>query len=223
MFQVQRTTESPEATGALAAGLAAAVRGGDIVLLIGELGAGKTTFTRAFAAALGADVKAVSSPTYVMVNRYVASRPMQDIAVLTHIDAYRIRSTEELDALGWDQLFDTHTRRAAGGSVALIEWPQRISEALPPAEECITVELQHAGRTARAMTISVPMGAASRPELGLLGSREPVRCPVTTEWVAPTCPWYPFSSERAKMADLSKWFSGAYSISRPAEQDDTDR
>jgi tRNA threonylcarbamoyladenosine biosynthesis protein TsaE len=215
-------TESPEATAALAQGLAALLRPKDIVLLRGELGAGKTTFTRALVAFFSPRNSMVSSPTFVMVNQYPVSPPVMGINDVTHVDAYRLRSAADLDSLGWDQLFDG-AGFAAEGTIGLIEWPERIAEALPDLEKAVSVELFHAGPTAREFRISLPESFKERPETKLFLEREPMLCPATKVWVSPLNPAYPFANERARMADLGKWLSGSYTISRPVENDDFSR
>ncbi len=218
MLEVSRITDSLEATLALATGLASLLRSGDTVLLQGELGAGKTTFTRGVMSFFNPKASGVSSPTFVMVNQYPVSQAVNGISSVTHVDAYRLRSAADLDALGWDQLFSDQGV-AAPGTVALIEWPERIAEALPR-KGAIVVELFHAGLTSREFRFRFPDEIGERPETRLFLEREPVVCPTTKVWVSPTNQAYPFASERARMADLGKWMSGSYTISRPATEDD---
>jgi len=213
-LQVERISTSVEYTRTLAAGLAAVLRSGDVLLLDGEMGAGKTTFTRGLAESLGVESGAISSPTYVIVNRYAG----KELAI-THIDCYRLTGSEDLEPLGWDRLFASDGM-AALGSLALIEWPQRIADSLPARDRCIVLRLEHASETSRQMTFTFPASIAARPETQRFASREPIKCPTTGVWVSPLAPHWPFASERAKMADLGKWFSGGYSVSRPLEDDD---
>lgn len=218
MLEVSRITDSLEATLALSSGLASVLRPGDTVLLQGELGAGKTTFTRGVMSFFNPKAQGVSSPTFVMVNQYPVTHNAHGIKSVTHVDAYRLRSSADLDALGWDQLFSEHGV-AAAGTVALIEWPERIADALSR-DKAIVVELFHAGLTAREFRFSLPDEIRERPETRLFLEREPAICPTTKAWVSPTNPAYPFVNDRARMADLGKWMSGSYTISRPATDDD---
>ena len=99
------------ATGAIAAGLARLVRPGDIVVLAGEMGAGKTTFAQAFGAALGV-TEPITSPTFTLVHSYlVPGRRM----TLHHADLYRLDRTSELEDLALDEL-------AEFDGVVLVEW-----------------------------------------------------------------------------------------------------
>jgi tRNA threonylcarbamoyladenosine biosynthesis protein TsaE len=114
------------------------VQGGEIIGLAGELGTGKTTFTRGFAAGAGVGKDAwVRSPTFTLINEYQGRLPV------FHIDLYRIGKTEEIDALNLrEYLYST--------GVSLIEW----FEYLPAGEvdEYLEIKMVHAGRTARELT-----------------------------------------------------------------------
>jgi tRNA threonylcarbamoyladenosine biosynthesis protein TsaE len=119
------TTASPEETEALAARLAARLRAGDVVGVSGELGAGKTTFVRGAARALGV-LEPVSSPTYTIGHRYEAATPV------AHLDLYRVAG---LDSEAWGDLepyFD--------GSIAFVEWPEHGGEWLPPTRAAVTLD-----------------------------------------------------------------------------------
>lgn len=100
MIRIERHVASLEDTRALARDLAGVLAPGDVVLLDGELGAGKTTLVRALVGALGGDEGLVSSPTFVVVNEY----PIPGGRTLVHADAYRLSGPDDLDALGWDRL-----------------------------------------------------------------------------------------------------------------------
>jgi tRNA threonylcarbamoyladenosine biosynthesis protein TsaE len=104
---------SPEATEAAAARLARCVRAGDLLLLSGEMGAGKTTFVRGLARGLGV-VGHVASPTFQLVRTYPG--PLQ----LAHVDLYRVTHLEELAGLGLEELLDQ-------GAV-VVEWGERLPD-----------------------------------------------------------------------------------------------
>jgi tRNA threonylcarbamoyladenosine biosynthesis protein TsaE len=106
-------TSSAEETEAAAARLARHVRRGDLLLLRGELGAGKTTFVRGLARGMGV-AGDVMSPTFQLVRVYGGSIP------LTHVDVYRLSRTAELADLGLDELLDE--------GVVVVEWGDRIAE-----------------------------------------------------------------------------------------------
>ena len=111
----------PDAGATAAAGLALGrlVGGGDVVALVGELGAGKTSFTRGLALGAGVEPDDVASPTFALVNEYAGR-----IAV-AHADLYRLERERELDEIGWDDLIE---RRDAA---VVIEWADRFPHRLP--------------------------------------------------------------------------------------------
>jgi tRNA threonylcarbamoyl adenosine modification protein YjeE len=114
------------ATAALAARLAALARPGDVIALKGELGAGKTSFARAFIRARGGD-EAVPSPTFTLAQTYELLG-----GTVWHFDLYRLRAPEEVWELGIEEAF------AEG--IALIEWPERLGILLPPKHLLVTLE-----------------------------------------------------------------------------------
>lgn len=107
-------TESERETAAVGRALAGRLRAGDVVLLDGPLGAGKTAFVRGLAEGLGADPGAVTSPTFTLVQVYPGTTPLQ------HADLYRL-SAGELDDLALDELREGH--------VLAVEWPDRWADA----------------------------------------------------------------------------------------------
>lgn len=119
---VEFTSRSLDDTAAFATRLATLLHPGDILALDAPMGAGKTTLIRALAHALGANQALVSSPTFVLAHQY----PTAAGHMLVHIDAYRLTSAEDLDALGWDRLASLH-------NILVIEWATRIADALPAA------------------------------------------------------------------------------------------
>jgi tRNA threonylcarbamoyladenosine biosynthesis protein TsaE len=112
---------SPEATRAVAASLAQACSPGDVILLIGDLGAGKTVFAQGFAAALGVEGH-VTSPTFALVRQYPCVGAT-GIETLIHADVYRTGSLGEVVELALAELVEEH-------AVALIEWGDRAAPAL---------------------------------------------------------------------------------------------
>jgi len=106
--------------------LAKTLQGGDVVAYYGDLGAGKTAFTRGLARGLGC-IGRVSSPTFTIVNEHEGNLP------LFHFDMYRLSDEEELFDIGWE---DYLTR----GGVCAVEWSERVSGALP--EDAITVTIE---------------------------------------------------------------------------------
>lgn len=119
-------SRAPESTHGLAARLAGVAQPGDILCLWGDLGAGKTVFAKGFGKGLGID-NTISSPTFVLMGEYAGRLP------LFHIDLYRLTSAEE--ALDGGLLDD---RQSLG--VVLIEWPDRLGQALPPARLDVRID-----------------------------------------------------------------------------------
>jgi tRNA threonylcarbamoyladenosine biosynthesis protein TsaE len=119
-------TTDAAGTIALAARLATVARPGDLVCLLGDLGAGKTQFAKGFAAGLGVE-DTVSSPTFVLMAEYAGRLP------LFHLDLYRL--DDAADALAGGLLDD---RQAAG--VALVEWAERLGPALPHARLDVVID-----------------------------------------------------------------------------------
>ncbi|MBS0191971.1 MAG: tRNA (adenosine(37)-N6)-threonylcarbamoyltransferase complex ATPase subunit type 1 TsaE [Phycisphaerales bacterium] len=209
-----RESTSGEYTAALAAGLASVLRGGDAVLLEGDLGAGKTAFVRGLSAALGVERGLVSSPTFVLMNEYPAK--CDGVTRVVHMDAYRLRSVEDLDSLGIDEFLTGG--RVREGVVLVIEWPERVPGIV--SGSAARVRIGHSGETSRQIELELPAEWDGRPGMTELAEREPIRCAVSGAWVSPTSATYPFAGERERMADLYRWFSGSYKLTRKAEEDD---
>lgn len=120
-------THSEEETSAAGSNLARTLAAGAVVLLTGELGAGKTAFVRGMAQGLGIDPEQVSSPTFTLIQEYRGGR-----LPLHHVDLYRLRSIE-VDDLGLDEL-------TLGEGITAIEWPDRLPRPFPSA---IDVRIEH--------------------------------------------------------------------------------
>jgi tRNA threonylcarbamoyladenosine biosynthesis protein TsaE len=115
-----RTSRSDEETQAIARQMAADLQPGDVLLLSGDLGAGKTTFTKGLAQGLGVPADEVTSPTFALIHEYRGGR-----LALFHVDLYRLERVSEGD-LGLEEL------RGQGG-VLVIEWPDRLRYEPSPA------------------------------------------------------------------------------------------
>ena len=134
-------SHSEEETEKLAFEIARSLVPGDTVLLRGNLGAGKTVFSRGFAKGLGCD-DTLSSPTYTIVQEY----QLPDGARLYHMDLYRIADAGSALGFGVDEFIDDPK------AYKLIEWPERIESLLP--ENCVTVEITHKGDEERELRVS---------------------------------------------------------------------
>lgn len=129
---LQLSLKNEAATAQLAQQLAQAVRAGDVIFLQGELGAGKTTFTRHFARALGVAGR-IKSPTYTLVESYDLLAGAHGASTLHHFDLYRLSDPREWFSAGFDEyLNDT--------AIALIEWPSQADGALPAPTVVLTFE-----------------------------------------------------------------------------------
>jgi len=129
-------SDSPEETERVAARLAARLVPGDVILVEGELGAGKTTFIRGAARALGIE-GAVTSPTYTIGHRYTGR------VDVSHLDLYRFEGMSHAEWGDLEEYFDN--------AVVFVEWPEAGAGFLPP--ETARVRLQHAGQTRRLIVL----------------------------------------------------------------------
>ena len=132
-------THSAAETRAFGERLAAELRPGDVVLLEGDLGAGKSELARGVARGLGV-TETVTSPSFTILNVYESGR-----VPLYHFDWYRLESAEELFEMGMDEYL-------GGDGIALVEWPGRCPEALP--EKCLRIAIEQTGETERRITMS---------------------------------------------------------------------
>jgi len=133
-------SKSVEETIALGVKLAGKLKKGDVVALIGDLGAGKTVFTKGIAKGLGVkNSRYVNSPTFVIIKEYKGKLP------LYHFDLYRLDHYSSFDAMNYDEYF-------YGVGVTVIEWADKISKLLP--KKYWEVDLKVAGETKRKIGIS---------------------------------------------------------------------
>ena len=128
---------SPEHTERLGFDLGHLLPAGAVVSLTGPLGSGKTVIARGLARALGV-VETITSPTFVISAEYSAPRP------LVHMDLYRLRSVEELEDLGFQEIVESP-------GVCVIEWGERAGEMLP--EDCVIVEIEILPDLSRRITV----------------------------------------------------------------------
>lgn len=126
------TSKSVKETARVAArfakGLKVRKEGATVVALSGDLGSGKTTFTKAFAKGLGVNPNEITSPTFVIMKKYDLPPRFflfKKFLHLIHIDAYRLEKAEEIEKLGWREMI------ADPKNLILIEWPENVGGALP--------------------------------------------------------------------------------------------
>lgn len=132
-------SNSPEETVLLGAKLGRKLRPGSFIGLIGELGTGKTIFTKGIAKGLGVkQYRYVNSPSFVIIKEYKGRIP------LYHFDIYRLDSSDDLDAVGYEEYF-------YGKGVTVVEWADKIKDILP--DKRIDVSFFHAGKSRRKIKI----------------------------------------------------------------------
>ena len=142
------TTHSTSETEAVAFALGEKLKPGTILAYRGDLGAGKTAFTRGLARGLGYQ-EPVTSPTYTIVNEYLGGR-----LPLFHFDMYRLASSDDLWDIGWEDYLDR-------GGVCAVEWSENVADAL---EGAVTITIEKLGETSRRITIE---GGANLADLSL--------------------------------------------------------
>jgi len=141
-------TTSPEQTEKVGQALGKVLQPGTIVAYEGDLGAGKTAFTRGLARGLGAE-ETVTSPTYTIVNEYLSGR-----LPLFHFDMYRLGSSDELWDIGWEDYLERD-------GVCAVEWSENVADAM---ENAIRVIIEKTGEDSRKITIE---GGAELADLSL--------------------------------------------------------
>ena len=145
---MQFTTNSPAETEAVGAALGKVLKPGTVLAYRGDLGAGKTAFTRGLARGLGC-TDTVTSPTYTIVNEYLSGR-----LPLFHFDMYRLTSADDLWDIGWEDYLDR-------GGVCAVEWSENVADAM---EDAVAVTIEKLGPDTRRITIG---GGDFLADLGL--------------------------------------------------------
>lgn len=125
--------KSPEAMQKLGERIATTLRCGDVVALIGDLGAGKTHITKGIASALGF-TGTVTSPTFAIAQEYQECQPP-----IVHFDLYRMEQAEELLSIGWEDYLENNT-------ILIVEWADRFPELMPSGTHCLHIEHIQEGR-----------------------------------------------------------------------------
>ena len=134
---MQYITNSPAETESIGAALGKVITPGTVIAYRGDLGAGKTAFTRGLARGLGC-TEIVTSPTYTIVNEYLGGR-----IPLFHFDMYRLRSADDLFDIGWEDYLDR-------GGICAVEWSENVDDAM---EDAIYITIEKLGEDSRRITI----------------------------------------------------------------------
>ena len=145
---MQFISSSPAETEAIGAALGKIIKPGTVIAYRGDLGAGKTAFTRGLARGLGC-TGIVTSPTYTIVNEYLGGR-----MPLFHFDMYRLRSSDDLFDIGWEDYLDR-------GGVCAVEWSENVDDAM---EDAIYITIEKPGEDSRRITIE---GGSALADLSL--------------------------------------------------------
>jgi len=136
---MKKISKSAQETLKLGKRIASNLRGGEIILLSGELGTGKTVLAKGIAQGLGIDKNDVCSPTFVLLRVYPGERLLQ------HFDLYRIKGPEDISALGYQEYLYSE-------AVTLIEWPERLKYLLP--KEFLKIKLASKAKNQRFIEFS---------------------------------------------------------------------
>ena len=145
---MQYITNSPGETEAIAKKLADLLQPGTVIAYKGDLGAGKTAFTRGLARGLGI-TEPVTSPTYTIVNEYTSGK-----MPLFHFDMYRLSSSDDLFDIGWEDYLER-------GGVCAVEWSENVADAM---ENALWITIEKTGEESRRITIE---GGNSYADLSL--------------------------------------------------------
>jgi tRNA threonylcarbamoyladenosine biosynthesis protein TsaE len=138
---VTTITRSESETAAVGRDLAHTLNPGAVVLLFGDLGAGKTAFVRGLAEGLGVPAEEVSSPTFTLMQEYRGGR-----VTLIHVDLYRLNDAREIDDLGLEELGEH--------AVLAIEWAEKLPRSFPGGPGSVEVRIEHTEEDTRRLTIA---------------------------------------------------------------------
>ena len=145
---MQYITNSPAETEAVGTALGKILKPGTVIAYRGDLGAGKTAFTRGLARGLGS-TELVTSPTYTIVNEYLGGR-----MPLFHFDMYRLASSDDLWDIGWEDYLDRN-------GVCAVEWSENVEDAM---ENAVVITIEKLGEDSRQITIE---GGSGYDDLGI--------------------------------------------------------
>jgi tRNA threonylcarbamoyladenosine biosynthesis protein TsaE len=156
MGAIELRSASPEETRAIGERLGRVLEAGDVVLLYGDLGAGKTAFTQGLALGLGVPrERRVASPTFTLVNEHAGRAP------LYHVDLYRLEKVIEMEEIGMREYLE-------GVGVAVVEWAERLGPLTP--DERLEVRIAAIGESERQLSL-IAVGARAEARLASLRDR----------------------------------------------------
>lgn len=127
------TTTSEASTRNVARSFAARLQRGDVVALFGDLGTGKTQFVKGVCETFGVE-ELVTSPSFVILNRYEGKDGAGNEILIYHLDLYRVKSVEEIFDLGYEEFF-------YGDGICLVEWAERLGDLIPPSRHEVRLSL----------------------------------------------------------------------------------
>lgn len=139
------TIHGPEAMRGLGRTIGRQLDMGDVVLLHGDLGTGKTTLTQGISEALGVN-EVTQSPTFTLISEYPATLSTGEAATLYHLDLYRLDDSEQLGDIGWEEVISPDR------GVTVVEWPERAGDWLP--DRFILVVIVYVAADIREVTVS---------------------------------------------------------------------
>lgn len=138
-------SKSEKETVAIAEKIASKCLPGNVYALFGELGSGKTTFTKGFAKKMGIKEE-ITSPTFVIMKQYKIMRTDKNIDLLSHIDCYRFSNADDAESVGLSEIFSKIS------AVSIIEWPEKIGSLLP--NHAIKIKFKYLDENTRKITIN---------------------------------------------------------------------
>jgi tRNA threonylcarbamoyladenosine biosynthesis protein TsaE len=138
-------SNSSDETISIGRGIGASLAAPVLILLTGELGAGKTTLTKGIASGAGAaHEEEITSPTFTLIHKYTGGAKSAEQPAVYHIDLYRIESRKDLETLGLDDIFNER-------AIIIVEWPERLN--LPENWPIMRIKLEHVAEDVRKITI----------------------------------------------------------------------
>ena len=145
MSEREIQSNSSDETISIGREIGASLQAPVLILLTGELGAGKTTLTKGIASGAGAaHQEEITSPTFTLIHKYTGNPKLSASPAVYHIDLYRIESRQDLETLGLDDIFNER-------AIVIVEWPERLNR--PTNWPIVRIKLEHVAEDVRKITI----------------------------------------------------------------------